>query len=131
MKLSTYQQATTIKETVEQVKVVSWFKWQYRALGNCLFAIPNGSVLAGDKKQRAIQMARLKREGVLPGVADLFLMVGRQGRHGLFIEMKRKEGGKLSLAQKNFLTAAQNQGYQAVVCAGADEAINVIKDYLS
>lgn len=131
MKLSTYQQAKTSKETVEQTTVVSWFRVQHRKIADCLFSIPNGSVLAGDKKQRAMQMARLKREGVLPGVADLFLMIAKQGHHGLFIEMKRKDGGKLSLAQKNFLSAALNQGYQAVVCTGADEAINVIKDYLS
>lgn len=131
MKLSAYKQKTQTAETLEQCRVVAWFRMQYRPLIKCLFSIPNGSVLAGDKAKRAMQMARLKREGVMPGVADLFLMVAKQGHHGLFIEMKRSDGGVLSDEQANFLAVARTQGYKAVVCAGSDEAIAVIKDYLS
>ena len=58
-------------------------------------AVPNGAVLAGNAKQRAIQMASLKRDGLTPGFPDL--VVFGPGRIG-FIEVKL-EGEKLSEKQ--------------------------------
>ena len=50
--------------------------------------------------------------------------------HGLFIEMKRQKGGKVSDAQKAWISALIDQGYLAVVCYGWKDAAELIEDYL-
>ena len=114
----------------EQASLVKWFRLQYRSIAYCLFSIPNGSVLAGDKIKRAKQMNRLKSEGFVNGVSDLFLMQSNSKYHGLFIEMKKSSGGKVSDDQKEFLRKATEQGYQAVVCKGFEQAKHTIIEYL-
>jgi hypothetical protein len=110
-------------EHQEQVITIKWFRLQYPKLSNCLWAIPNGGV-------RNIGTAiKLKSEGVTAGVPDLFLMIPKNGFHGLFIEMKI-QGGKLQPNQKEFLKLANALEYKAVVCYGFEEAKKVISDYL-
>lgn len=89
-----------------------------------LFHIPNGG------RRDAAEAANLKRQGVKPGVPDLFFPVARGGYNGLFIELKRTEGGRLSEYQKHWLHLLEKQGYCAVVCHGAREAVDVIIRYL-
>jgi hypothetical protein len=116
-----YNNAMT--EHQEQVITIKWFRLQYPKLSNCLWAIPNGGV-------RNIGTAiKLKSEGVLAGVPDLFLMIPKNCFHGLFIEMKI-QGGKLQPNQKEFLKLANALEYKAVVCYGFEEAKKVISDYL-
>ena len=110
-------------EHTEQVAVIQWYRYQYPKYAKCLWAIPNGGV-------RHIGTAvKLKAEGGMAGVPDLFLMIPKDGWHGLFIEMKVK-GGKLSDSQKEFMGLATLMGYQAVVCYGFDEAKDAITEYL-
>ena len=66
-----------------------------------------------------------------PGVPDLCLPVARGGYHGLYIELKRAVGGILSDEQKWWIDELKSQGYAAIVCHGAEEAIRTIKEYLS
>ena len=89
-----------------------------------LFHIPNGG------KRTKSEAARFQREGVKPGVPDLFLPVARDGYHGLFIEMKRREGGRVSKEQKRWQTELTLQGYCAVVCRGWEDAMWQIANYL-
>ena len=104
-----------------QVAVITWFRLQYPKL--IMFAIPNGGV-------RNIGTAvKLKNEGVLAGVADLFLMSPNATSHGLFIEMKAAKG-KVSDQQKYFLEQAKAQGYSTCVCHSFDEAQAAILCYL-
>lgn len=117
----------TISEHEHQSLLVSWFNLQYPKL--IMFAIPNGTHLAGDTRARAIKMAKLKAEGLTPGVADLFLMLPKAGYHGLFIEMKSAKG-TVSPDQSLFLSKAQLLGYQAHVCWSFDEAKSVIEKYM-
>ena len=95
-----------------------------------MFAIPNG----GNRNPR--EAARLKRQGVKPGVSDVFLPIPKTTAgghyHGLFIEMKRrkKDGrSQVSPAQKEFKIEVIRMGYRCVICYGAGEAIEAIKDY--
>jgi len=78
-----------------------------------IIAIPNG----GWRDIRTA--ARLKAEGVTPGVPDLFIPEWK-----VFIEMKRAKGGNLSASQKDWIEHLNNIGYRAFVCAGAEDAMN-------
>lgn len=89
-----------------------------------LFHIPNGG------KRGKAEAARFQRMGVKRGVPDICLAVSRGGKHGLFIELKRTEGGRLSPEQTQWLARLKDAGYEAVVCHGWDEARETIVRYL-
>jgi hypothetical protein len=118
-----------ISEHQEQVALVSWFRLAFPKFKLHLFAIPNGAHLAGDARLRAIKMNAMKSEGFTSGVSDLFLMIPKNGYHGMWIEMKAKTG-KVSDSQKEFMAAASSMNYLAVVCYGFDEAKEAITKYL-
>ena len=44
--------------------------------------------------------------------------------------MKRQKGGRLSPEQKEWIDGLFSQGYLAVRCDGADEAIGLLERYL-
>lgn len=87
------------------------------------FAIPNGT------RTTPRVAARMKAEGVLKGVSDIFLPVARGGKHGMFIEMKTGKG-RLSPEQSAFLEAMNAAGYHAVMCRGWEQAAETILEYL-
>ena len=89
-----------------------------------LFHIPNGG------SRHIVEAANLKAQGVRAGVPDIFLPVARLGYHGMFIEMKRRKGGRLSEAQKEWICVLERNGYFAIVCAGWEEAVEAIESYL-
>lgn len=89
-----------------------------------LFAIPNGG------KRNVITAANMKREGVKPGVPDLFLAFPSNGYHGLFIEMKKRKGGKVSDSQREWIRNLTACGYMAEVCEGWEKAVEIITKYL-
>ena len=122
----TYTPPTVPLEDAEQRVIFQWAVMETAArpeLG-LLYAIPNGG-------KRAIKTAiALKAQGVKAGVPDMCLPVAREGYHGLYIELKRQKGGTVSETQKSWITALAGQGYKAVVCRGAEDAIGTIKNYL-
>lgn len=82
---------------------------------------------------------KAKKQGLTKGIPDIFLPApialdnhGFDMCYGLFIELKRADKSKsiISPEQKIFMAALENQGYKCVVCYGADEAIETIKEYL-
>lgn len=88
-----------------------------------MFAIPNGGL-------RKIQVAmKLKAEGVRSGVPDLMLAVPHGKYHGLFIEMKKCEGGRASDNQKIMMQHLIALGYKAVICHGWMAAKQCIEQY--
>lgn len=118
----------------EQAAVVSWARLQSGAYPELafLFAIPNGAALPHKTvggQRVSLQALKLKAEGMLPGVSDLFLPAARGGYHGLFLEMKAGDN-KPTLAQDNFLQAMMKAGYLVDVCWSAGDAIAVITAYL-
>ncbi len=113
------------KESDEQIALFQWSKLsqgKYPEL-KLLHSIPNGG------KRNRLEAIRLKREGALAGVSDIFLPVSRGRYHGLYIELKVK-GGKLSENQKWWIEETTRQGYLAKVCFGWVEAKGVIERYL-
>lgn len=113
----------SLTEHKEQVLLIRWWRLQYPKLSKCLFAIPNGG------HRNIVTAMKLKDEGVVSGVSDLFLMMPKGDWHGLFIEMKAQKG-RVSPEQKEFLGIASGMGYLAVVCFGFEDAKKVIQTYL-
>lgn len=111
-------------EHQEQCDVCEWFHLQYPQYRKHLFAIPNGG------QRHPAVAAKLKAEGVIAGVSDLFLMVARPGCAGMWIEMKAK-GGRLTAEQKSFQERAQMQGFEAITCYGFEQAKEAIAEYLA
>ena len=110
----------------EQRKVFEWarlYESRYPELA-IMFAVPNG----GDRHPAVA--AKLKAEGVRPGVPDIVLPVPRGGFHGLFIEMK-SDKGRASHDQLKYISTLNRNGYYAMVCRGFDEAVEAIRCYLA
>jgi hypothetical protein len=114
-------------EDDEQAALFEWadrMLHRYPTLG-WMFAIPNGG-------KRSIKTAqRLKQTGVKTGVLDVFLPCPVRGYHGLFIEMKRRKGGKITPNQRAFADDMKRQGYLCKFCMGWDEARTEIEAYLN
>lgn len=114
-------------EEQEQIAVMEWvvlMEKQFPELA-LLFHVGNGGLRS---KPEAV---RFKRMGVKPGVPDLFLPVARGGWHGLFVELKRQHGGRLSEDQKAWIDALTDQHYLAVRADGAEMACDIIYKYLT
>lgn len=104
-------------EHAEQVTFVAWFKLTYPNV--LIFAIPNGGL------RNVVTAKKLKMEGVVPGVPDLFVPEWK-----LFIEMKKSKGGRVSTEQKNIIKHLRKCGYQAEVCNGFDDAKKIIENFV-
>ena len=113
-------------EHQEQVWLFEWAGWRIREIPQLalLWANPNGGL------RNKITAAKLKAEGVKPGVPDLFLAVPVGDCHGLFIEMKKRRGGRLEPEQAEMLAQLRQRGYACAVCRSWPEAVRVILDYL-
>ena len=104
-------------EHSEQVGFINWFRSQYPE--TLIFAIPNG-------EKRAISVAkRLKAEGVVRGVPDLFIPAWN-----LWVEMKRVSGGRLSTDQKQMISYLENIGHTVIVGKGATDASQHIRKFM-
>jgi hypothetical protein len=77
------------------------------------------------------QAIKAKKTGMKKDVPDIFLAYASQGYHGLFIELKRakKSLSKVSEGQKKMIKRLAQNGYRAVVCYGANEAIEEVLKY--
>jgi hypothetical protein len=126
MKRREFVNNVTVKESDEQRTLFEWATLMEPRLPELrkLYAIPNGGL-----RNKAVAV-RLAAEGVKRGVPDTCLPVARKGYHGLYIELKRRKGGRLEPEQKDWIDFLTEQGYKAVVCRGFDEARLVIEDYL-
>ena len=78
-------------------------------------------------KQEAV---KLKQMGVKAGVSDLCLPYPKGIYCGLYIEMKFGDN-RQQVSQKEFLKDMAEAGHFVATCYSAEEAIEVIKKYLS
>jgi len=120
-------------EHAEQVALFAWAAFhvkQHPALAH-MFAIPNGGSRGDTQRSARIVGSRMKAEGVRPGVSDIFLPEPVGIYHGLFIEMKRKDGGEESKEQKTFGASMRRKGYGYACCHGWEAARDVITAYLT
>jgi hypothetical protein len=118
------------RESREQQSVVMYARTKWPEVP-IVCATRGKNLSGGSKLHRMIQGARIKREGYEKGQPDLFFCAGHQGWHGLFIEMKERDGVKsdVSKEQLAFIAKAEKQGYFCTVCFGADEAITILEAY--
>lgn len=119
-----------------QAACVRWFNLQWPEYRGLLFAVPNGGA------RSKATAGKLKAEGVVPGVADLILLVpgfviselkdGYLAKecHGLCIEMKTAKG-RQSPEQKEWQAKVEGEGYGYRVCHSLDEFMNTINNYLT
>jgi len=104
-------------EHEEQVGFVNWFRARFP--GVLLYAIPNGG-------HRSISVGKsMKAEGVTPGIPDLHVPAW-----GLWIEMKRQKGGRLSGEQKAIAAYLENVGQTVIVGLGASDASRQVLEFL-
>ena len=112
-------------EHEEQCKLFAWAKEKesmHLHLG-LMFAIPNGG-----HRHKGVAV-KLKNEGVKSGVPDVFLAVPKNGKSGLFLEMKYGKN-KPSVNQKWWLESLRAEGYETAVCYGFEQARDKIISYL-
>lgn len=95
-------------EHEEQRELVRWFRLTWP--GTRIFAIPNGGA------RSKVTAGRLKAEGVVSGVPDLFVPAW-----GLWIEMKRSKGGAVSAPQKDWLAYLESIGHTCLVSKGFED----------
>lgn len=105
------------------------FRWAAYAAGRwpqlrLLYHVPNGG------SRHPAEAAHMKAQGVKPGVPDICLPVPVGRFAALYIELKRKRGGRVSEEQRGWIEALNRAGNRAVVCRGWDEAREEIVRYL-
>lgn len=103
-----------------QTTCVQWFRLRYP--GRLIFAIPNGG------KRNVLEAVRLKAQGVLAGIPDLFIPEPFRGRPGLWVEMKR-EDGRPTKHQQKMIEVLRAKGYNVEVCKTFDEFRGVVERY--
>lgn len=103
----------------------AFFKWL--AVANIpgaemMHANPNGG------HRHPAVAAKLKAEGVKPGVPDVYWPMARGGFIGLAIEFKNGEGNP-SKEQKQRITRLQEEGWCVVLCWSWQAAAATVKGY--
>jgi hypothetical protein len=89
-----------------------------------LMMIPNGAARPGTR-------GALVAQGLRSGVPDLFLATPVPPYGGLWLELKRRSGGRVTPEQREWIARLRAAGYRAEVCRGWEEARHCILDYLA
>lgn len=105
-------------ESKEQIAVVI----HLRDRGFFVYHIPNGM------KTDAKTAARFKREGMMPGIPDLQVVLGN--KQVIWIELKRRKGGVVSPAQKEVHAELEKRGHIVILAKGAKEAVEQFNQVL-
>jgi len=123
-----------------QSECVKWFRYQYPELKKLLFAVPNGANLTDTQRMLFAQT------GMMPGVADLILLIQKLGYGSLCIEMKTRKGdiynitgvnrivkknGLQKIEQHEWELSAISHGNKYVICRTFDEFKREIEAYLN
>lgn len=113
------------KEQDEQRVVAQWLD-----LHRILYChVPNGGA------RSRIEAAIFAGIGVKKGVPDFLIFRRPVPKNltdeipaGVAVEMKRKEGGKVSAEQAKWIADLTAEGWICKVCEGADEALNFLRE---
>jgi hypothetical protein len=123
--LMRYRKKAAMRSTVslpsehnEQAGFVQWFRAKWPRV--LIFAVPNGG------KRNISTAKKLKLEGVVPGVPDLFIPAW-----GIWIEMKRQKGGRTSSDQDDMISYLESIGHRVIVGYGATDASDKLLSLLN
>lgn len=118
--MTVFQSSPYAVSNVEQVPELKW-----------IFAVPNGG------QRDKITAAKLKHEGVKPGVPDTFFPLPCAQYAGLFIEMKRssdkatkRRAGTTSDVQDEWIAYLRSVRYACSVCFDWRSAARDIQSYV-
>jgi hypothetical protein len=103
-------------ESDEQIMFVQKFRQQY--VGVLIHSIPNGGL------RQAREALRLKNEGVVKGIPDLFIP-----EWSLWVEMKRQKGSSLSTDQKEIISHLEDVGHKVIVGYGWQDALLKVNQF--
>ena len=92
--------------------------------GYTVYHIPN------EAKRSPQAAARLKAEGMRPGIPDLCLPMARGRYHSLYIEVKAP-GGKPTEEQVAWIHRLRANGMCAYCCEGVGNAVALIDAYMA
>ncbi len=112
-------------EDQEQEAYFKWLARFYPKLYEHATAVPHGGA------RHARVGSALKRQGVRAGYPDILIDYPVTPYHGLRIELKRSDGGRVSEAQQGWIDRLRIAGYCAGVAHGCGEAMRVTESYLS
>lgn len=125
------------EESAIQQVCVQWFRLRYPKLAHVLVHVPNEGKrmvkmvrTATGYRQVCTGAAKLKAEGMVPGVADLLLLVPRGGFGCLAIEMKSKKG-VVRDTQKEWAEKCKAAGNMYAICRSVDEFMEIVDNYLA
>lgn len=131
--------AILAKSGTEHAHQRAYFQWLLtweRSVHAHTFAIPNGGARAENRQLAAKRGGELKAEGVKSGVPDIMVAWPLSGVNtptgwtaGLFIEMKKVKGGKVSDNQSDWRVRLEQRGYTVATCFNWQEAANATAYY--
>ncbi len=110
------------------------FDYRHREdfIAKLLFSVPNGMWIGGNNPFAL--MAKLKAEGLQPGVSDILYLQPRGEYNCLAIEMKaldkRNSKDAVTPEQLEFIEAVNANGGIGEICYGCDEALNIFNTYM-
>jgi len=108
-------------EETDQIKLAVWLG----KMGIRFNASANGG------KRNYWEAVKFKRMGVSAGYPDIEVPLPSGPYHGLYIELKRESGGKVSSQQQDWLDYLNAKGYYAKVAYGFEEAKRIVLEYLA
>jgi hypothetical protein len=125
-------------EHVEQTSLFEWAELNKHVIPELewLHAIPNGGVrpatvrlVNGEWRRFSFEGAKLKKEGVKPGVPDVMLPVAKRSFYGLYIEMKVGKN-EATDEQIKWHEGLRSNGYYVQICRDWISAKDLIYWYL-
>lgn len=123
-----------------QKAIVAWCRGTGAGIVRERFAaIPNGAKLGRDPKSRAIEMGKLKAEGLRPGMPDMIFWDGRVEAlaraalpaRTLWLEVKNGTGGTVSDSQKEVHASLVGSGFSVVIARDLDSAVQAVINFYS
>lgn len=111
-------------EDIEQKRLMRWVRDNLPEVWAMTTHMENEGKRTPQQYQHWVAM------GGRPGYPDILIDYPANGFHGLRIELKQANGGKLSQPQRKWLERLNEQGFKAVCCHGFEEAKKVIEEYI-